>query len=813
MMNRDCRRSDSWDHRLRSAKVVSVRSLAALGLAVALLATLVALLAPPLQAQTTTPVTLISSDLSGPVFDYGIGLSYAVKFRTGGGVGDYTITAIRLPLGSSSGTNANATVRLREDSGGQPGDLVGEPFARPTALTSTGLNTFTAPAGTLLAKDTTYWFTLNEEIGSGGLSPRGLLPANRNVTSDHGWTLIGGHSTRGFTISGQTWFAQTSPLLFEIRGIGIPKSTDATLSGLELENASNGDAIALDPAFSAGHFDYAASVGFPVSRITVLPTKNDAGASIRYRNDSNDVLTDLDTNRPGFQVDLLAGEQNVIKVEVTAQDGTTPATYTLTVTRAGRPAQVLLSEKVLSLTEGSTRYYTVVLSRRPASDVTVTVAGDVGTEVNAFPQTLTFSTTNWSQAQRMFVSTSTDPNLTNESVRLTHEAASLDSLFDGITIPDLVVNVDDAEAPDRHIRTVSVPAGSHALPFGEKLLPEEKITVFLGLGVDEDAPDDGTDDVTSEAKYLEVVAEGHVWQPSGLWGDPGRDTIWVVDPSHFGIHPLKLSALKDGRIERHIPTLATDGDFRFNYNCHFSPRRVGGLGNPALTVIWGDDNRIWVANDNPGRLDAYARTAGARTRDDDCYVENVTGYDSNGNSTSTIRHLESRLGRVPDRDIQIFANTIRGIWATASNLWYNGPPSGMLIVNLSTGQTTLAPGYDGHEYGHGLWSDGTTMWVAAAGWLRAYDLDTGNRAAEFDIRIRTYSMPPGDIWSHGGTIWVTNRGGEIDAYRLRPPGPITAAQRERRRQSPSRLVSPWRRRRMTGRTGSSCGSPSATTWK
>ena len=57
MMNRDCRRSDSWDHRLRSAKVVSVRSLAALGLAVALLATLVALLAPPLQAQTTTPVT------------------------------------------------------------------------------------------------------------------------------------------------------------------------------------------------------------------------------------------------------------------------------------------------------------------------------------------------------------------------------------------------------------------------------------------------------------------------------------------------------------------------------------------------------------------------------------------------------------------------------------------------------------------------------------------------------------------------------------------------------------------------------------
>ena len=627
------------------------------------------------------------------------------------------------------------------------------------------------------------------------------------MTSDHGWTLIGGHSTRSLTISGQAWSAQTSPLLFEIRGIGIPKSTDATLSGLELENASNGSAITLDPAFSAGHFDYAASVEFPVSRITVLPTKNDAGASIRYRNDSNDVLTDLDTNRPGFQVGLAEGVPNVIKVEMTAEDGIAEETYTLTVTRAGRQGQVLLSEKVLSLTEGSARYYTVVLSRQPTSDVTVTVAGDLGTEVNAFPQTLSFSTTSWSQAQQMFVSTNTDSNTTNESVRLTHTATSSDSLFDDITIPDVIVNVDDADAPDYHIRTVSVPSGSHALPFGDKPLPEEKITVFLGLGVDED------DEDALVEKYLDVVAEGHVWRPSGLWGDPGRDTIWVVDPSHFGIHPLKLSALKQGRIERHIPTLATDGDFRFNYNCHFSPRRVGGLGNPALTVIWGDANRIWVANDNPGRLDAYARTAGARTRDDDCYVENVTGYDSNGNSASTIRLLESRLGRVPDRDIQIFANTIRGIWGTASNLWYNGPPSGMHIVNLSNGQTTLAPGYDGHEYGHGLWSDGTTMWVAtSSGWLRAYDLHTGNRAAEFDIRIRTYSMWPGDIWAHGGTIWVTNRGGEIDAYR-RPTGPIPAAQRERRRRTPSRLVSPWRRRRMTGRTGSSCGSPSAMMWK
>ena len=55
-MNTDYRPTNSWDFRLRAAKVggVSVRSLAALSLTVALLATLATLLATPLQAQSLT---------------------------------------------------------------------------------------------------------------------------------------------------------------------------------------------------------------------------------------------------------------------------------------------------------------------------------------------------------------------------------------------------------------------------------------------------------------------------------------------------------------------------------------------------------------------------------------------------------------------------------------------------------------------------------------------------------------------------------------------------------------------------------------
>ena len=46
-----------------------------------------------------------------------------------------------------------------------------------------------------------------------------------------------------------------------------------------------------------------------------------------------------------FLSSLAEGAEHVIKVEVTAEDGTTTQTYTLTVTRAVGPGQVLLSKK------------------------------------------------------------------------------------------------------------------------------------------------------------------------------------------------------------------------------------------------------------------------------------------------------------------------------------------------------------------------------------------------------------------------------------------------------------------------------------
>ena len=455
-------------------------------------------------------------------------------------------------------------------------------------------------------------------------------------------------------------------------------SPETTLSALVLEDAINGSAITLDPGFAPDHFEYAASVGFPVSQLTVIPTKNDAGASIKYLSELDgeldDVLNDANTSQTGFQVNLAEGAPHFIKVEVTSSDGTTTATYTLTVTRAVGPGQVLLSEKLLSLTEGEmdSNSYSLVLNRQPAANVTVTIGGHAETGVDVTPTTHVFNTSSWHMPVDVFVEADADANSTNESVTLTHTATSSDSFFDGITIPSVIVNVDDQDAPDHHIRTIT-------LPPGEKPLPEEEIYPLVHLPPA--MPTESgiefliIDPSKQVFEHINVVAEGHIWRPSGLWGEPDTDTMWVVDPSHLGIHPLKLSALKQGLIERRVAADASEFDQRLNYNCHFSEGRASGNGNPSLTVMWGSASQLWIANNSSGTLDAYDRDSSIT---DQCYTRNVTSWAADGQSYETAdEDFKSPFGFFAWLDLSGGPLTVRGIWASSTKVWLSGPTGGV----------------------------------------------------------------------------------------------------------------------------------------
>ena len=88
-----------------------------------------------------------------------------------------------------------------------------------------------------------------------------------------------------------------------------------------------GEVVALSPAFASGTTAYTAVVANDVSAVTVAATIASAGSAYEIRING---IVDQDGVVP-----LTVGAGNVITVIVTAQDGETTQTYTVTVTRAG----------------------------------------------------------------------------------------------------------------------------------------------------------------------------------------------------------------------------------------------------------------------------------------------------------------------------------------------------------------------------------------------------------------------------------------------------------------------------------------------
>ena len=136
---------------------------------------------------------------------------------------------------------------------------------------------------------------------------------------------VGGYTVRASISSPGNVELAHANANFTVVEPGPPLSTDATLSGLAL----SGVTLAFDPATTG----YTASVANEVSQTTVTPTTNDGGATYAIKLDG---MTDADGVIP-----LTVGS-NVITVEVTAEDGQTTRTYTVTVTRAAATPEITI---------------------------------------------------------------------------------------------------------------------------------------------------------------------------------------------------------------------------------------------------------------------------------------------------------------------------------------------------------------------------------------------------------------------------------------------------------------------------------------
>ncbi|MCY9597385.1 hypothetical protein PC41400_08855 [Paenibacillus chitinolyticus] len=284
------------------------------------------------------------------------------------------------PVSLNVGANTITVLVTAQDGTTQKTYTVTVTRAAPLS-TNANLNNLTLSAGTLnpsfASGTTSYTAGVANNVTSVDVTPTladgtATLKVNGStVTSGNASpvSLNVGANTITVLVTAQDGTTQKTYTITVTRA--APLSTNANLNNLTLSTGT------LNPAFASGTTSYTAGVANNVSSINVTPTVADGTATVKVNGSTV-------TSGSPSSVPLNVGA-NLINVVVTAQDGTTQKTYTLTVTRAASNNADLngltLSAGTLnpSFASGTTSYTASVVDSVTSVDVTPTLADGTAT--------------------------------------------------------------------------------------------------------------------------------------------------------------------------------------------------------------------------------------------------------------------------------------------------------------------------------------------------------------------------------------------------------------------------------------------------
>ncbi len=122
-------------------------------------------------------------------------------------------------------------------------------------------------------------------------------------------------------------------------------------------------------------------------------------------------------------------------------------TVDVTITDDDTPG-IVVDPQTVTVAEGQTTTFDVMLAGQPSQDVLVAITGYAGTDLDttaSVPRTLTFSTSNWSQAQTVTLGAKHDPDFVDDSATLTLTATG--GNYDNVSTAVLVAIDDNDNAP------------------------------------------------------------------------------------------------------------------------------------------------------------------------------------------------------------------------------------------------------------------------------------------------------------------------------------------------------------------------------
>ncbi len=277
-----------------------------------------------------------------------------------------------------------------------------------------------------------------------------------------------------------------------ITGTSLSLEVEATLSGYEDKTVTRTlpvDLVAPMVSYTAPSRLF---VGKPIS--TMSPTTDDTDIFF-YESDSLPLPLAV-TQEGGFITGAPAEINNsthTATVTVTDDFGNT-ANVMIVFPVVEPVPTVRILPQILTVREGGSAQYTVVLDTRPGENVTITVMAMENSDphLTADPVTLTFTDSDWSEPQTVRISAAEDEDGSDGNGFFSHSVtSSVDSPYDGIGAPRVRAIEDDNDSIGVTVSptTLSVPEGGSAtytVRLGTKPLYDVTVEATSDHGSDDD---------------------------------------------------------------------------------------------------------------------------------------------------------------------------------------------------------------------------------------------------------------------------------------------------------------------------------------
>ena len=586
-------------------------------------------------------------------------------------------------------------------------------------------------------------------------------------------------------------------------------SADATLSALTVNSVGVS-------GFAAGRTSYEVGVASTVTTATVVATKNHAGATVAYS--------------PGHQVSLSAG-RNAVTVTVTAADGANTETYTVNINRGvttpygWKAADDFDTLKAADNTaprgvwsDGTTMWvadfadpklYAYRMSDQSRdSDKDFTLAADTNDTLfnnNGHPRGI------WSDGTTMWVADYFDDKLyaynlstkARDSVRefelATGNGDAQGIWSDGTTM--WVADHGDDKLYAYKMLDMTQDSDRDFILHTDNADPRgiwsDGTTMWVADGVDGKLYAYKMSDKTQDsARDFDTLSAAGNNNPNGIWVSPptireahryvpvSSQTIWVADDYDNKLYSYNmpsgdatLSALTVSPVNISTGAAEQDGPVSI-----YSSYEVGVASTVASATVVATKNHAgatvayWPDDADTG-TDGYQRSLSAGRNTVTITVTAESGATTETYTVNVNRGVTAHYGWKADDDFDTLISNQTpksyGIWSDGTTMWVADQKfrelSAFTVSDQSPDNGKNISVHPGTKSITGIWSDGTTMWVADNDddKLYAYNQSTNARDSDKDFTLDTDNGAPAGIWSYGTTMWVADGDdGKLYAYNL-----------------------------------------------